>query len=92
MTIKSSTEQAQSSFVNESENEFTRIDSEDHRTYTFAVDGKKVEIRIDSPILISVSQSGGHRIFDAAMQSHYIPHGWVHLQWTTREGRAHFVK
>lgn len=75
-------------FKNESENQFTRIDSEQFRCYEFA--GKTV--RIENPLYLSVSASGGHRLFDAQRNSHYIPAGWVHLYWQARADQPHFVK
>lgn len=68
--------------------EFKDISSEEQRTYVFP-DGDKVEIL--HPLEINVSESGGHRILDAAGYSHYIPDGWIHLYWTTKPGSPHFV-
>jgi len=50
-------------FVNKSDLEFKDISSELYREYTFP--GKE-KIRIDSPLKIHVSESGGHRVFDAS--------------------------
>jgi hypothetical protein len=49
-------------FNNGSDLEFTDIASEAWREYRFA-DGSTV--RIDNPLKLNVSDSGGHRIFDA---------------------------
>jgi hypothetical protein len=76
-------------FQNESGLEFTDISSETYRQYEYS-NGKIV--RIDEPLRLHVSKSGGHRLFDSSGVSHYIPKGWVRLQWKAREGKPHFVK
>lgn len=76
-------------FRNESELEFTDISSELWREYRF-LNGETV--RIDDPLKLNVSASGGHRIFDGAGVSHYIPAGWIHLMWKTKDGAPNFVK
>lgn len=76
-------------FVNKSDNEFADISSEASRTYNF---GSKGFVKIDSPLKLSVSPSGGHRIFSADGKSHYIPAGWIQLSWAVREGEPNFVK
>ena len=76
-------------FVNDTELEFTDISSELWREYRFA--GGDL-IRIEHPLKLNVSDSGGHRIFDAAGRSHYIPPGWLHLVWESREGSPNFVR
>jgi hypothetical protein len=77
------------SFRNESDNDFTDISSEASRTYNF---GQKGFVKITNPTKLSVSNSGGHRLFDAQGQSHYIPSGWIHLSWTAKRDHPHFVK
>ena len=79
-------------FVNESQNEFVDIDSEDYRIYTFAKEGNMYVVRIDGPLKLGVSPSGGHRIFDASGVSHYIPPGWIELKWKAKPGKPNFVK
>ncbi len=74
---------------NESGLAFTRIDSEEFRRYTFP---KGEAVQVDSPVALNVSKSGGHRLLDAAGGSHYVPPGWIHLEWRAREGAPHFVK
>lgn len=75
-------------FINKSDHVFTDISSEDYRVYEFS----GFTIEIDKPLWLSVSESGGHRIFDSAGFSHYIPTGWIHLAWRVKEGQPHFVK
>jgi hypothetical protein len=75
-------------FINKTDLEFTDISSEIYREYDFGGGDKVV---INSPLQLHVSQNG-HRIFDSAGLSHYIPLGWIHLTWEAREGAAHFVK
>lgn len=76
-------------FLNNSEHEFSDISSEQSRTYVFPDQSIVV---INRPLKLSVSKSGGHRIFDAYGLSHYIPSGWNHLYWEAKEGRPNFVK
>lgn len=68
--------------------EFTDISSEATRTYNF---GQKGFVKINHPLYLNVSNSGGHRIFSEDGQSHYIPSGWIHLSWTVRVGEPNFV-
>lgn len=75
-------------FNNQSSNKFVDISSEQTRCYTFP-GGEQV--LISSPLKLSVS-TGGHRLFDAAGISHYIPKGWIHLCWQAKAGQPHFVK
>lgn len=74
-------------FINNSGLEFKDISAEKKRTYDF---GDGVTVVIDQPLKINVSDSGGHRIFDAYGDSHYIPAGWIHLRWTAKHGAPHF--
>jgi hypothetical protein len=74
-------------FRNASGLEFKDISAEEFRRYRFP--GGDV-VKIDAPQLLHVSTSGGHRIFDGAGTSHYIPAGWVHLEWKAAEGKPHF--
>jgi hypothetical protein len=67
---------------------FRRISSEEHRTYRFP-GGEYV--RIDGPLFLHVSASGGHRIVDSAGASHYVPAGFIHITWKAREGQPAFV-
>jgi hypothetical protein len=85
-------EQAVAHFQNNSDLKFDRIDSEEFRCYVFPAGAKTLEVRIDNPLYLAVSASGGHRLFDADGKSHYIPAGWMHLYWKAREGQPHFVK
>lgn len=75
-------------FRNDSANKFVDISSEQSRSYTFP--GGDV-VTITNPQQLSVNP-GGHRLFDDAGVSHYVPKGWIHLQWKAKEGQPHFVK
>ncbi|KKM13697.1 hypothetical protein LCGC14_1713580 [marine sediment metagenome] len=57
---------------------FHDISSEEWREYEF--DGAKI-IRIEKPIALNISKTGGHRLVDSAGISHYVPRGWKHLSW-----------
>ena len=74
--------------INGTDKVFSDISSEEYREYDF---GAKV-IRLDAPVALNVSDSGGHRVFTEDGMSHYIPAGWLHLSWKTKTGKPHFVK
>ena len=76
-------------FYNQSGLEFTDISSEAERVYNF---GSRGFVRIQNPLRLNVSDSGGHRVFSADGRSHYIPSGWVELTWTILDGGPNFVK
>ena len=76
-------------FINESDLTFADISSEQWREYRFAGGDA---IRIDHPLKLHVSESKGHRIFDAEGRSHYIPWGWLHLSWEAKKGAPNFVR
>lgn len=76
-------------FINESGLDFTDISSEEFREYLFE---SGVSVHIEEPLFLNVSDSGGHRVFDADGVSHYMPTGWIHLSWKAKEGKPHFVK
>jgi hypothetical protein len=67
--------------------EFKDITDEKFRIYTFPGGD---EVRIESPVSLSVSESGGHRVIDAAGVSHYVPPTWLHLRFEVKDGRPNF--
>ena len=76
-------------FKNESDLVFADISSEAWREYQFE---SGATVKIDNPVKLNVSDSGGHRIFDAQGLSHYIPKGWIHLVWEPKPGHPNFVR
>ncbi len=66
---------------------FNDISMEEWREYHFP-DGTVV--RIEAPLALNVSKSGGHRIQTTSGVSEYIPPGWRRLRWKSREGHAAF--
>lgn len=76
-------------FRNESTLKFSDISSEEWREYHFE---SGTVVRIVSPLRLNVSASGGHRIFDAQGESHYVPAGWIHLKWQAKSDAPHFVR
>jgi len=74
------------SFLNESGLDFSDISSEKYRAYTWlGDDGYAVQLKIKNPLLLNVSPSGGHRIFDRKGLSHYIPKGWLEIVWKSKK-------
>lgn len=76
--------------INESKNEFVDISSEEYRIYHFPLT-EGGPVRIDNPLYLSAGKNG-HRLLDAEGISHYIPSGWKHLSWKSKQGKPHFVK
>lgn len=78
-------------FINNSDHKFIDISSELWRQYEFHKDGREVLIQVDQPAKLSVSASGGHRVFDCAGICHYIQPGWLRLKWKAKPGLPNFV-
>lgn len=76
-------------FNNGTSHEFTDISCEISRTYHF---GDNQSVTVTAPRKLSVSESGGHRVWDAAGESHYVNAGWLSISWRTKSGHPHFVK
>jgi len=74
-------------FVNENNIEFKDLDDEQYRVYQYP----DMEIKIEEPLLLNVSKSGGHRVWDSKGISHYLPAGWRHLYWVVKENKSHFA-
>lgn len=62
--------------------DYEAIMDEAWRQYTFA-DG--VVVRVEHPTHLYVTENG-HRITDANLHGHYVPSGWVHLEWAVNDG------
>lgn len=78
---------------NESSLEFTDISSESHRVYLFmSKDGSVTCIRIDEPIGLNVSKSGGHRLINSNGVYSYIKPEWFMINWKAKDNEPHFVK
>lgn len=76
-------------FRNGTPHKFDDISSETYREYEF----ENTTVRIDNPVALNVNySSGGHRVWDAQGKSHYIPSGWVHLNWEVDNDKPHFVR
>ncbi len=76
-------------FINNSGLSFTDISTEAVRRYHFKNDEVVV---IPGPLMLHVSRTGGHRIYDENGVSHYVPKGWLELTWVAKAGEANFVK
>jgi len=76
-------------FRNGTKHKFDDISSELYREYVFP----DMTIKIQNPIALNVSySSGGHRVWDAAGVSHYVPGGWKEIKWEVKHDMPHFVK
>jgi len=74
-------------FLNESGLEFKDLSDELFRVYEFP----DMEVKIEEPLLLNVSASGGHRVFDSQGNSNYIPAGWRRLYWRVKENKSNFA-
>lgn len=68
---------------------FSDISSELWRAYRFP--GGEI-VRIDAPVRLAVSASGGHRVESIDGHGHYVPSGWLKIEWKPREGQPVFVR
>jgi len=73
---------------NESNNIFQDISSEEYREYEY-LNGRK--LKIDKPLYLSVSGSGGHRLLDAHGVCWYVQpvEGWS-INWKVTDDKPHF--
>ena len=71
--------------------EWTDISAELYRTYIFP-DG--TSLRIENPLRLFVSDSGGHRVFSGndGGKCFYVRPSWAAIEWKVRAGKPHFVK
>lgn len=81
---------ADKGFINGSNLQFKDISSESFREYSFP-NGKTLYIA--NPLYLHVSESGGHRLYDAQGVSWYVQpkEGW-HIKWESKEDSPSFVK
>lgn len=77
-------------FVNDSGRVFDDVSSEEFRQYNFPNGGIYI---VENPLMLNVSGSGGHRLFDAQGLSHYVQpqEGWS-IVWKARRKQPNFVK
>lgn len=71
--------------------DFKPLDDEEYRVYEFNTGNEISGLRIDNPVALAVSKSGGHRVLDSEGISHYIMPGWLHLYWKVKPGRKPFA-
>lgn len=76
---------------------FKSIKKELWREYDFVtIDAMGISnvytLKIEKPLVLHVSKSGGHRIIDSIGMVHYIPYKWIALRWMNEKGapRLHF--
>lgn len=79
---------------------FSDLTDEAWREYTFPSGAK---VRIENPVGLHVTKKPGgdtHRIiqrvqeagsFTFVERSHYIPAGWIHLEWQVKDGKPPFA-
>jgi hypothetical protein len=63
------------------------LSDEQYRVYDFGT----YQVRLDNPMKLNVSKSGGHRVYTVDGLSHYIPSGWHHLWWEVKGNTPHFT-
>lgn len=67
--------------------QFSDLTSEEWREYHFPTGAI---VRIEQPVALNVSKSGGHRVQTTAGVSEYIPAGWIRLRWQNKSGLPAF--
>ena len=84
------TTKANEGFINETALEFNDISSEKHREYGFP---NGTVLKIEDPLYLNVSPSGGHRLYSDDGYCWYIQprEGW-YVKWQVRKGSPSFVK
>ena len=65
---------------------FNPVDNELFREYTW---GDGFVLRIDSPLWVAVSDSGGHRVMAADRNCYYVAAGWRFIHWVGKEDPAY---
>jgi hypothetical protein len=76
-------------FINGSELSFSDISSELKRKYTFP-NGHTLTIK--EPLVLNVSASGGHRVYNKKGVSYYVQpkEGWF-IKWTSKKDAPNIV-
>ena len=64
------------------------LSSEAYRIYSYA-DG--ATFRIDAPVQLNVTDTGSHRVLDAAGMTHRPTPGWLAISWMPKPGAPPFV-
>ena len=74
-------------FINTSGYEFRDISNEKVREYHFM---DRI-LRIDEPLALYISESGGQRIVSKRGRCLYIPKGFLWIEWRVYDGKPHFT-
>jgi hypothetical protein len=56
-----------------------RIDISMERTRVYGYQDRNLEI--DNPLMLFITEEGGHRVQDTDGWVHYVPQGWQTLKW-----------
>lgn len=72
-------------FINHSGYEFIDISNERVREYHFV---NKI-LRIDEPMFLYISESGGQRIVSKRGRCLYVPSGFLWIEWRTYDNKPH---
>lgn len=67
---------------------FKNIGDEEYRIYYYRYgdENEVVEVRIDNPKWLRVTESGSHRIVDKSGSAFYIPPDFTHIKWHNKPG------
>lgn len=63
--------------------EFKSLGDEAYREYVYPEGSPQ---RVNNPVALRVSASGGHYVVDGDDLVHYFPVGWRRLTWKARDG------
>jgi hypothetical protein len=84
------TKQPKKGFINETGLQFEDISAETSREYVFP-NGRK--LKVEKPLMLNVSESGGHRLYTAEDWSYYVkPSESWYIRWKSKAGNPNFVK
>ena len=67
-----------------------RIDISMERTRVYGYQDRNLEI--DNPLMLFITEEGGHRVQDTVGWVHYVPKGWQTLKWLPKNLTANHSK
>jgi len=63
------------------------IGNESYRVYIYE---SGFVYRINNPIALAVSASGGHRVYDIDDKCYYVKAGWAVIEWESSTGELEY--
>ena len=66
-----------------------RIDISMEKTRVYGYQDRNLEI--ESPLMLFITEEGGHRVQDTDGWVHYVPSGWTTLKWLPKTNSIEIV-